>query len=153
MNYGGEEEYQIGATKFQPGMGIVTQIFNPYKEIKLLENVSARENLVQVCKQQCQDCAGFKPFNPYTFLRALNSLRFASITVIQEILEVRFSALISQLMGSELVGCSLFFLTLVYCATAVEKWSRESRTVHGLGGELFVEDDSRHGDISCYAYH
>jgi len=84
-----DEEFKIGDVKFAKGIGIVTQLFNPSKEIKLLEGVSARENLVQICKQQCQDSAGYKPFNPYKFLQALNALRFASITVVQEILEWR----------------------------------------------------------------
>ncbi|GMI55821.1 hypothetical protein ScalyP_jg7385 [Parmales sp. scaly parma] len=84
-----DEEFKIGDVKFAKGIGIVTQLFNPSKEIKLLEGVSARESLVQICKQQCQDSAGYKPFNPYKFLQALNALRFASITVVQEILEWR----------------------------------------------------------------
>ena len=72
---------KIGALTFRLGLGIVVEQFNPFKETSLLGSISARERELGVVIGQARACAEFKPYNPHTFFRAVNSLRFATVKV------------------------------------------------------------------------
>jgi hypothetical protein len=89
MDLGEDSRPKIGAVKFNPGIAIVTQQFNPFKEATLLQTISVRENLVDDVVNEAKNCAGYKPYSPAKFFYSLNALRFATVTVIEAILHWR----------------------------------------------------------------
>ena len=79
----------IGAISFRSGLSIVTQQFDPFKERKLLEAISERENLVDAVVDEAKRCADYKPYNPKRFVTCCLQLRFASMRVVEGILDWR----------------------------------------------------------------